>query len=152
MLLPVEVASAGRSCRTSWVKASVRVQAKVVRVVGRVPYRGVLRSADLEEAVSEVKDPRAEYVRTVADAVGMVAKRALLPGDLLNVSWVAGRDLIRRGDTVRLVAQGAGINVSILALALQAGKLGDHVRVRSLESNRALRGLVTGPGEVTVQH
>jgi flagella basal body P-ring formation protein FlgA len=151
MLLPVESASAGNSCRTFWVKAGVRVQAKVVRVAGRVPYRSLLRALDLEEAVSEIKDPRAEYVRTLDEAVGMVAKRALLPGDLLNVSWVEGRDLVRRGDTVRLVAQRAGINVSILARALQTGKLGDHIRVRNLESNRALKALVTGPGEATVQ-
>jgi flagella basal body P-ring formation protein FlgA len=116
-----------------------------------VPYRSVLRALDLEEAVSEIKDPRAEYVRTLDGAVGMVAKRALLPGDLLNLSWVEGRDLIRRGDTVRLVAQSARINVSILARALQTGKLGDHIRVRNLESNRALKALVTGPGEATVQ-
>ena len=150
MWLPLESSCGGKAFAPFWVRAEVRVRARVARLTARVPYRGVLRAGDLEEAVVEIRDARADYLRTVEQAAGMTARRALVPGDLVNASWVEGGELVRFGDTVRLVTQRGGIRVSVPARALQCGRMGDPVRVRNLQSNRALKAMVTGPGEVTV--
>jgi flagella basal body P-ring formation protein FlgA len=150
MLLPVEITWGGRPFQTFWLKACAVVQAGVVRVTRRIPYRSVLDGQSIEEAVCQIRDPRAEYVRSLADATGMLAKRTLAPGDLLRVTFVEGRDLVKNGDMIRLVAQINDIRVSTQARALQRGKLGDCIRVRNLDSGQALKAVVTGPGAVRV--
>jgi flagella basal body P-ring formation protein FlgA len=115
-----------------------------------VPYGHALQADDVHELLCEVTDPRADYVRDCAEAIGMTAKRVLLPGDLLNRNWVAGVCLVRRGDVVRLVAQNGSISITVLARALQDGKLGDRIKVQNIDSDRALTAVVSGRGEVRV--
>ena len=150
MLLPVEITWGGRPFQTFWLKACAVVRAGVVRVTRRVPYRSVLDGQDLEEAVCEIRDPRAEYVRSLANAAGTMAKRTLVPGDLLKVTFLEGRDMVKNGDTVRLMVQLNGIRVSTQVRALQRGKLGECIRVRNLDSGQALKAVVTGPGAARV--
>jgi len=151
ILFPLETVLEGRSFQTFWIRARIRVQASVVRVTNPIPYRKPLQPADLEEAVCEIQDLRAHYFRSVDDVSGLVSKRALYPGDMLNQDWVTERELVRRGDTVRLRVQGKRISISTLARALQSGKLGDRIRVKNIDTNRAVRALVIGKGEVRVQ-
>ncbi|MFH1573516.1 MAG: flagellar basal body P-ring formation chaperone FlgA [Acidobacteriota bacterium] len=152
MLVPASAETAGKPGPTFWIRADVHVEGRVVRAARRIPYRKALEPGDLEEAVVEIGDARASYLRSASDAVGMVARRELFPGQLLERDWVAAQELVRMGETVRLVAHVNGISITARAKALQAGKLGEWVRVKNLDSNRALKGLVTGPGEVTVQY
>jgi flagella basal body P-ring formation protein FlgA len=149
-LLPMEAALDGRPVRSFWVKADVRVRARVVQVTKPVPYQGTLQAGDLREVVCDIEDPRSEYFRTCEEAIGMSAKRALGPGDLLNRNWLNEHNLVRSGETVRLLAQSGGISVTTLARALQNGKLGDRIKVRNLDSDRAVTAVVTGQGEVRV--
>ena len=149
-LLSVEAVFDGQPIRTFWVKADVRVRAQVVQVAKPVPYRSVLKADDLREVMCEIADPRADYIRTFAEAVGKTAKRALGPGELLSRNWVDEVRLVRSGETVRLLVQINGISVTTLARALQSGKLGDRVKVRNIDSDRAITAVVTGQGEVRV--
>jgi flagella basal body P-ring formation protein FlgA len=82
----------------------------------------------------------------------MLAKRSLAPGDLLNRNWVTGVCLVRNGEMVRLLVQNGSISISVLARALQDGKLGDRIKVRNIESDRALTAVVIGRGEVRISH
>lgn len=150
MLLPIEVTWGGLPFQTFWLKACAGVHAAVVRVTRRIPYRSVLDGQDLEEAACEIRDPRTQYVRSLTDAAGTVAKRTLTPGELLKVTFIEGRDLVKNGDTVRLVVQLDSIRVTTQARALQRGKLGDCIRIRNLDSGQALKAVVTGPGAVRV--
>jgi flagella basal body P-ring formation protein FlgA len=152
MLVLVEAALDDKPLRTFWVKADVCVHAQVVQVAKPVPYGHALQADDLHEILCEVEDPRADYVRDYAEAIGMTAKRVLLPGDLLNRNWVTGVCLVRHGEVVRLLAQKEGINISVLARALQDGKLGDQIKVRNIDSDRALTAVVIGRGEVRVSN
>jgi len=146
----VEASLEGKVLRAYWIKADVQVRALVVQVTKPVPFGVVLRAADLREAVCDIRDGRAEYVRNSGDAVGMAAKRALEPGDLLNRNWLNENRLVRIGETVQCLEQSSGIRIATLARALQSGRLGDRIRVRNIDSDRTITALVTGPGEVRV--
>jgi len=152
MLMLMEAALDGKPLRTFWVKADVRVHAQVVQVARPVPYGRALQADDLHEVLCEVEDPRADYIRDCAEAVGMTAKRALAPGDLLNRSWVNEVRLVRHGEVVRLLAQSGSVSIAVLVRALQDGKLGDRIKVRNIDSDRALTAVVTGRGEVRISH
>jgi flagella basal body P-ring formation protein FlgA len=148
----VEAALDGMVLRAYWIKADVQVRARVVQVTRPVPFGVVLRAEDLREAVCEIRDGSAEYVRDSQNAVGMTAKRALGSGDLLNRSWLNENRLVRIGETVQCLEQSGGIRIATLARALQSGRLGDRIRVRNIDSDRTITALVTGLGEVRIVH
>ncbi len=149
-LLSMEAVLDGRPLRTFWIKADVRVRARVIRLAKAVPYGTTLRAEDLQEIECDIADPRADYVRAVVEAIGMTARRALMPGDLLQRSWLNESRMVSSGETVRLWQQFGGVSVAALARALQNGKLGDRIKVRNIDSDRAITAVVTGRGEVRV--
>jgi len=59
--------------------------------------------------------------------------------------------LVQPRDAVRLVARKRGLTITIpVAEALQAGKKGQLIRVRNVQSNQVVTGVVVGRGEVHV--
>ncbi|MGD0308298.1 MAG: flagellar basal body P-ring formation chaperone FlgA [Acidobacteriota bacterium] len=150
MLIPMAAVSEGRTLRTFWVKADVRVRAHVVQLAKPVPYAHTLQADDLRDALADIEEPGAAYFRTCEEVIGTTAKRALGTGELLKRDWVNEINLVHSGDTVRLVSQGSAICVTTLARALQNGKIGDRIKVRNLDSDRAIAAVVTGQGEVRV--
>lgn len=150
LLLSIEAVREGKVLKAFWIKADVRVRARVVQVVKPVGFRGVIQAGDLQEAVCEIANPRADYFRASAEAVGLVAKRALGIGELLSRNCVDEASLVRSGETVRLLVQSGGVRMSLLVRALQSGKLGDPIKVRNTDSDRVITAIVTGRGEVRV--
>jgi len=149
-LMSVEAVLEGRVLRAFWVKADVRVRARVVQMAKAVPYGVALGPEDLQEALCDIEDARADYVRRVGDAVGLSAKRALAQGELLNRRWLNENRLVRSGETVRCLELEGGVRITLLVRALQSGKLGDRIRVRNIDSDRTITAVVTGQGEVRV--
>ncbi|MBP1597045.1 MAG: flgA [Acidobacteria bacterium] len=151
-LVPVEAVLDGRLLRTFWIKADVRVRARVVRIEKPVAYGSTLAAGDLREAVQDIENPGIDYVREIVEAVGMTARRGLGKGELLSRNSLKESSLVRSGETVRLLARSGSIVVSTLARALQNGKLGDRIKVRTMDSDRSITAVVIGRSEVQVAY
>jgi flagella basal body P-ring formation protein FlgA len=149
-LIPVEVVFEGRALRTYWVKADVRVHAKVAQLARPVAFGRRLLAEDLRPAECDIEDPRAAYVRDCAEAVGMTARRALSTGELLRQDMLNEATLVQSGETVRLTLENGPIRITAPAHALQNGRMGDRIKVRNMDSNRAITAVVTGRGEARV--
>jgi flagella basal body P-ring formation protein FlgA len=149
-LFSVEAIQDGKPLRTFWIKADVHVTAQVVQVAKPVAFRSVLKADDLREQVREIDDPRATYFRSTAEAMGMVARRVLGPGELLNQNSVEQPGLVRSGEIVRLLLESGDLRMTVRARALQNGRLGDPIKVRNIDSDRVITAVVTGRGEVRV--
>lgn len=71
------------------------------------------------------------------------------PGSGAAASRASGETLVQRGETVSLVATGAGFVLTRQGEALEAGGLSDWIRVRPIgDKTQPLRAQVAGPGEV----
>jgi flagellar basal body P-ring formation protein FlgA len=149
-LLQVEPLVEESPHRTFWIKADIGVRAQVVKVAKPVAFRGILKPDDLCEMVADIGDPTAEYVRATADAAGKVTTRALRPGEFLTRRSLEDADIIRSGTAVRLLVETGSLRMSVIARALQNGKLGDRIKVRNMDSDRVITAVVTGRGEVRV--
>jgi flagellar basal body P-ring formation protein FlgA len=128
------------------------VRAKVVRVAKSVAFRAILKAEDVREQVCDIEDPRTEYIRTSADAIGKTARRALVAGDLLSLASVEESNLVRSGETVRLLGGSGGVIMTAKVRALQNGKLGETIKVRNIDSDRVISAVITGRGEVCVRN
>jgi flagella basal body P-ring formation protein FlgA len=151
-LLPLELVVDGKVWRTLWIKADIRVRAKVVQVAKPVAFRGILKTEDVREQVCDIEDPRTEYFRTPSEAVGKTAKRVLGTGELLSRASMEEASLVRSGETVRLLGISGSVSMTAKVRALQNGKLGEAIKVRNIDTDRLIVAVVTGRGEVCVRN
>ncbi len=151
LLLPVEASMEGRTIRTFWITADVMIRARVAQAANRLPFGRTIAAGDVREAVVEIKDPRAQYLRSSAEAAGMIMRRTLSSGDPLTRECITRPFLVRTGQTVRLKLKYGSVSLAALARAEQSGRLGQVIRIRNMDFSRPVRAEVTGPGEVTIE-
>jgi flagella basal body P-ring formation protein FlgA len=94
---------------------------------------------------------RLSYARDPQEILGKVSRRGLLSGDLLDRDTFTEPLLVHNGETVRLRLEREGIMLTSLAKAAQDGRLGQFIRVRSLDFSTLLKVQVTGRAEVKMQ-
>ncbi len=82
--------------------------------------------------------------------IGKVARRTLLPGDLISQASVDNPRLVKIGANVRIVFVDAGMQISASGVAQQAGALGEMIRVRNQDSGLFVTGRVQADGSVQV--
>jgi flagellar basal body P-ring formation protein FlgA len=89
-------------------------------------------------------------------ALGAVAVRCASLGWRMRVPLIGrgpaqtGELLVHRGDTVELVYGGAGFDLVTTATAMEDGRLGAPIRVKSPTGIANLTGRVRGPGSVVI--
>ncbi|MGQ0685360.1 flagellar basal body P-ring formation chaperone FlgA [Bradyrhizobium sp.] len=138
-LAPVKLRYSGTAVET--VEAAV-----LARSVDR---NEVLKSSD----VVVERRPKAELgpdVLTRDRAVGMQARRQMRAGQALKGADVAKPDLVQRDQGVTLIYETAGIHLTVLGKALEAGTEGDVVNVMNLQSKRTVSAVVVGRGRVAI--
>jgi flagella basal body P-ring formation protein FlgA len=135
---------------TLYVPVRVSVYAQVL-VATRPLQRGALLQADdLKLERRELGTLYGGYLSQTEQALGMVIRRSLMPGAVVEPSAVEARTLVQRGQSVVLVSRGAGIEVRAAGEALASGALGAWVQVRNLSSKRIVEGTVIEGGIVEV--
>ncbi len=150
-LIPIEIHLDGNLYRTFWTNVDVRINASILQASRRIPYGSTIAAEDLKVGMVEIQDFRVACFRSPEDAIGLVSRRTLLPGDPLTPESVTKPLLVRNGETVRLRLERDGIHVAALVRAEQDGKLGQFIRVRNLDFSRPLRAQVVGRREVKVE-
>jgi len=94
-------------------------------------------------AVGSVVDNRAALI-------GKVARRTLLPGKPIPMIGVADPKVVLVGTQVRVIFQEGGLTITTYAQALQAGGVGDVIKLRNPESGLILSGMVQADGTVRI--
>jgi flagella basal body P-ring formation protein FlgA len=110
----------------------------------------ILRASD----VTIVRRPKAEFqanIITVVDrAVGLAARRAMRPGDVLRQTDLGKAELVARNDNVTITFQVPGITLTMRGKALEGGAQGDTINVLNVQSKRSIQATVAGAGHVVV--
>ena len=135
---------------------SVRVPVSVqlfreVLVSGHGLARGdVLNAGDVLEKEMDVTRLGYGYLVDPQDAYGRQLRRPVNAGTVLTPGMLAPREIVKRGQQVRLVVDAGSIQVRAEGVSLQAGDRGDLVRVKSLSCQCTVQGRVDAPGVVAV--
>jgi flagella basal body P-ring formation protein FlgA len=88
------------------------------------------------------------YVESLEQITGHSLDRPLIAGAVLAPGDFNGRQIVRAGEDVQLVAQLDGIEVRTHGMALDGGDTGARLRVRNDNSGRVVQGVVVGEGQV----
>ena len=138
---------------TPWAR-QVAVQVKVFRqvvVTTRNMVRGeLLTASDLTMQEVDISQTRGLLMNELSAARGLALKRNTRSGTPLSTDMVNAPLMVRRGDTVILTAERAGVSIRQQGTALQDGEAGRQIQVRNTRSNRVVQAVVTGHGEASV--
>ena len=114
-----------------------------------VESKEILKSSD----VLVERRPKAEVGTDPASrdrAVGMQARKQLRAGPALRVTDLAKPDLVQRDQNVTLIYETPGLYITVRGKSQDNGTEGDVVSVMNLQSKRAVSGVVTGRGQVSI--
>lgn len=149
-LTTVGVQCRGATPWTLYVPADVKVMEDVV-VTKRPLARGHRVTArDITVAERDLSTLRMGYIGSPQRVIGMVIRRPVPIGSVINSSLLEKSRLIRRGEDVLIIARTAGVEVRMMGRALDDGGQGDLVKVRNLSSRQIVVGTVTAAGTVNV--
>jgi flagella basal body P-ring formation protein FlgA len=109
----------------------------------------VLAADDLRSAEVNLAASPTPVLTRQSLAVGRTLARPLAAGDTVRASDLRARQWFAAGDTVRVVAAGAGWRISGEGLALAPGLEGQAVRVRT-ESGRIVSGVAVAERMIEV--
>jgi flagella basal body P-ring formation protein FlgA len=126
---------------------TVRLWAPSLVAAGALPSGTVLEAHHLATAEVDLVDRADPAISSNAAAIGRTLQRNLNPGEPLRLADLKTRQLFATGDTVRIIASGAGYAVSSEGQAMGPGLEGQNARVRT-DSGRIITGLVTGQRRV----
>ena len=140
----------GAARRMVTVAGSVDAMALVPVPMRRIAQGDVVGPSDLDwQRVRADRVPRGAG-REEEAVLGMAARRVLMPGTLIREQDVAPPVLVERRANVIVVLETGDMTLTMQGRALDAGALGDQVRVENLQSKRIVEGVVDGPGKVRV--
>jgi flagella basal body P-ring formation protein FlgA len=123
-----------------------QLSARIAVAAADVPAGRVLGEEDVlleRHDISMIADS----VSDTSEVVGLSAKRALRGGEVLRMALLSAPTLVKRGESVRIVARRDQIEVSMAGEALDSGARGAAVRVRNANGT-VLRARVTGAATV----
>jgi len=128
---------------------TVKVFAPALVLTQSLPAGTALEAAHLELKDVDVASDRSPALMQLEQALGRPLARDMNAGDTLHRASLRSRQWFAAGDTVRLVAQGAGYSVSGEAQALGPGLEGQAVRLRT-ESGRIVSALPVAPRQAEI--
>jgi flagella basal body P-ring formation protein FlgA len=132
--------------------ASLAHAQETVVVATRVVYPGEVISTDTIKEVPlrrKLKNPGAVALDPLR-IEGKVARRTLLPGRMIPISYVRDAYLVETGSPVQVMYVFQGLEISVSGVPLQSGAAGDVVRVRNIDSGAVFSGTVMADGTIRV--
>jgi len=139
----------GRHRFAVWARVKVSVSAPRVVALSNLPPG---RPIDPAALTVETRDefPTAEAsITTVAEAAGMLARRAIRAGTAIRSGWLEPPKAIARGETVQVEVRQGGAVLQIPGQAQASGTVGQTILVLNPMSNKKFPARVEAPGKVS---
>ncbi len=133
------------------VVGRVQETVEVAVTTSRLPAGTVLRPENVAVSRVRASQVQTEVARTPGQAVGMALRHAASPGQPMPLGDLIRPPLVLKGTAVLMRLENGGLELTGQGQALDAGAMGDHVRVLNPTSRAVLEAEVTGPDRVKVR-
>ena len=136
--------------------AQLRLSGRVLEMVElpmprrRMMPGDVIGNGDLEWVRVRAALAKGEVVQAMRDAVGQALRRAVQPGQPLQLADLGRPMVVQKGTPMVLVLDTPGIQVTAQGVAMEPGGLGERVHVVNPVSHVVVEAEVTGPGQARV--
>jgi flagella basal body P-ring formation protein FlgA len=138
--------------RSFSIWARVRVSVNVTRTIAIEDLRQgtpilarQLRTETVDTFPPTRMIPRLDYI------VGMLPVRPIAAGSEIRIENLTRPIDVARGALVHVEARNGSARVELIARAEAAGRIGDLIAVRNIESSRVFHARIDAPGSVLVE-
>lgn len=148
----VDVHEAGKPDRTVAVAAEVLLVKEVVVARRPINQGQIISGRDVKLQERRFAKFDNMGMTSLSTAIGLQSQRFLKRGTMLEVRSLRAEPLVRRGQYVKILIRGEGVEIRTTGKSQQAGALGDVITVRRDGSRRQqdlIEAMVSGPGLVT---
>lgn len=146
----VGVRCAGTSPWKIYIPVEIAVSAVVLVARRSLPSGHVLTADDVRQERRDVSRLRRGYLSDAAALAGQRLKAPLLAGTVLTPARLESDRVIRRGQSVTVIANNGGIAVSMAGTALADGGLNQRIPIENANSGRVIEGIVRSREHVEV--
>ncbi len=143
------------SCRAqqSWslyVPAAVSWEQNVVVSTRPIARGQEFRDGDLIVQRMRITQPGGQVLSSPDQLLGKASQRRMPAGKAVDWRFVEQAKLVRKGDSVVLVANSGSILVKTEGRALSDGAMGEQIRIENALSKRVVKARVVGRGKAEV--
>lgn len=151
----VEFWQEGRIVHRCNALAQVEAHAPVVVAARELSAQTRLRADAVVVEVRKLTRPLNNYVTNAEYLRGMALRRAVGRGEVIIREDLNSEIVVRSGDQVRIIGEsGSGahaIQVFVTGEARSAGRIGDRIQVKNLQSGVMLQAVITDEGIVRIR-
>lgn len=133
-----------------YVAVDVVVMATVYTARKPLAKGHLLTADDLGTDKRDVSGLTAGYVSDKSELIGRRLKQSLVAGRMITPTMLQANNIIRRGQTVTLLAKNNSINITMTGKSLMDGALNQRIRVENLNSGRIVEGIVRSREHVEI--
>lgn len=83
--------------------------------------------------------------------VGFTPRRTLIAGKPIRRSDVTPRMVVRKGDQIQISLSTGSMTLTTRGVALQAGAIGETIRIRNVNSRKIIEATVTNAGDAVIR-
>ena len=135
-----------------FVAVTITPYENVMVLLQAVQHGEPLTAKNVALSRKDVSQLHGNYLTQTALVFGKVAARNLSSGMVLTAKDLIEAKIIKRGDSVVILAQKAGFEIRMNGIAESDGGLGQRIRVKNQNSERVIDAVVIDRGIVSVSH
>ncbi len=147
----VELRQEGRAVKRFNVAAQVEAFAPVLVAAREIAANTRLRPEHFKQEVKRLERPLSSYVIEPERLRGMAARRDFRRGDAITTEAISAEIVVHPGDQVRILGQSGPLQIMVTGEARAAGRIGDRIQVKNLQSGTLLQAIVADEGLVRVR-
>lgn len=148
--LPVEVRVDGKLVRSFAVTAEIEAFANVLVTAREMPAGASVTESDVRLETFRLSRPASAYIRDAETLRGVALTRETATGTPLTSDMLASVAVVKPGDPVRIEASAGGVKIVVNGEAKAAGRIGDRISVKNIQSGTLLQAYVVDKGLVKV--
>jgi len=137
----------GRVLKRLYIPVRIDRKVKVVKARLSIPRGAVITREMVEASVAPSAKARGA-LPSVKDVIGKVARRDILPGEVIKERDVSPNFIVKKGKPVKVVYDKNGIHVELLGVPVEDGAVGNIIKVKNLSTGKILRCRVERDGSV----
>lgn len=110
-----------------------------------------IEAGDLTIKALRLGGPPGRFASSIEELVGKTARVTLLADRPIPLPELRAEKIVGRGEELRVLVHAGGLEVTVLAEALEDGALGERIKVRNRSSQRVFAAVVSGQRQAEVE-
>ena len=134
-----------------YVPVRIRSYAQVLVTTRPMSRNSLIGPGDVALERRDISRLRQGFLSVPAEAIGQKLQRTLNAGAALTPKMLAADRVVKRGQTVTIIAKSASLEVRMSGKALSNGAIGERIRIKNNASSRIVEGVVRDSQTVVVR-